>query len=72
TTLVFCADNNSAVETITLTTGHPGQHASLRFCNIINEFLDADATHRVVVQWTPSHRGIKGNELADKAAKEAA
>ena len=71
-TIVFCADNSAAIETITRTDGHPGQHLSVRFCNAVNEYLEADPRKRVVIRWTPGHKGIRGNELADRAAKEAA
>jgi hypothetical protein len=31
-----------------------------------------DLGHRVEYHWIPGHMDIKGNEIADKAAKEAA
>ncbi|KAL6298873.1 hypothetical protein BKA93DRAFT_743383, partial [Sparassis latifolia] len=71
-TIVFCADNSSAIETITANTAHPGQSHSIKFCKAVSEFLEADERNQVVVRWTPGHHKIDGNEKADELAKEAA
>lgn len=70
-TIVFCADNQAAIDTILQTTGHPGQLHSTLFCQAVNEYLEANPRARVNLRWTPGHKGIRGNELADRAAKEA-
>lgn len=70
--IVLCADNTAAIESILDLGVHSGQHWSRKFCDAANEFLGADAHNLITIRWTPGHRGIKGNEMADRIAKSAA
>ncbi|KNZ77590.1 Vacuolar protein sorting-associated protein 26A [Termitomyces sp. J132] len=42
------------------------------FTHAVNEFLDEQPDQTVTIQWCPGHKDIKGNERADKVAKEGA
>lgn len=70
--IILCADNAAAIESILDLGVHSGQAWSRKFCDAANEFLAADPHNCIIVQWTPGHRGIKGNERADEIAKGAA
>ncbi|EPS99365.1 hypothetical protein FOMPIDRAFT_56607, partial [Fomitopsis schrenkii] len=70
--IILCADNAAAIESILDLGVHSDQAWSRRFCDAANEFLAADPHNCIVVQWTPGHRVIKGNEGADEIAKGVA
>ncbi|XP_044748699.1 uncharacterized protein LOC123309578 [Coccinella septempunctata] len=65
--VAICTDSASSVELIKdRHTQHPiAQNIHDHYQQLINTH------HRLTIIWTPSHVGIAGNELADKAAKSA-
>ena len=69
--LHFFADNSSAVRAIFNPSNKSGQHYTYRFHKKLCDFLDQNPNNRLSISWCPSHTNIKGNEKADKLAKEA-
>lgn len=70
--LHFSADNTAAISTIFDPQARSSQGPSRRFREKITNFLNEDPSHTVEVDWSPGHKGIQGNELADRLAKQAA
>jgi hypothetical protein len=56
---------------ITDTTAHPAQGASILFCRHINSLLSTLGSIDIELAWIPGHHGIIGNERADSIAKDA-
>ncbi|KAH8101454.1 RnaseH domain, transposon factor [Cristinia sonorae] len=71
-TIYVCADNASAVSSVTDVGCHSGQQYASLFCKATTEFLEADERNRVVLRWTPGHCDIRGNERSDELAAKAA
>ena len=69
--LHFFADNSSAIRAIFNPSNKAGQHYTYRFHRKLSNFLDQNPNNRLTISWCPSHTNIKGNEKADKLAKEA-
>lgn len=66
--IVF-TDNQAALQVIKSTGRQSGQYILQTINRLWNEIRQNCAT--VAFHWIPSHRDIEGNELAEKAAKEA-
>lgn len=43
-----------------------------KFHNDLQEFLLDNDSRKLVIRWIPGHKGIAGNDYADKLAKRAA
>jgi ribonuclease HI len=69
-TILFLSDNRSALNTISDTTEHPAQSASILFRRHIDKLL-ALPDIQVELAWVPGHKGFLGNERADVIAKNA-
>jgi ribonuclease HI len=69
--LLFLSDNQAALSTITDTSAHPAQGASILFRRHIDNLLLTSNPFDVELIWIPGHKGILGNERADSIAKAA-
>ena len=66
---IIYSDSQSALQVILKPTPHLTQDISIRACKAARFILDRG--DRLTLAWCPGHVGVKGNELADTAAKEA-
>ncbi|KAJ3501041.1 hypothetical protein NMY22_g19059 [Coprinellus aureogranulatus] len=64
-------DNSSAASSIFNPRPTAGQSFAHSFYQLASKFLDADNINRISIRWCPSHCGIRGNERADRLAKQA-
>ena len=62
------SDNKAGLFRLRNLNDNPGQLALLQVLNYSNIIRDKGASIELI--WVPGHRNIKGNELADKLAKE--
>ncbi|KAG8704497.1 hypothetical protein FRC09_003495 [Ceratobasidium sp. 395] len=70
-TLFFFSDNIAAVQKIVDLKPHPAQSSSILFRRAIDQLLTNHPNLNVEICWIPGHKGITGNERADKLAHEA-
>ncbi|EIW76014.1 hypothetical protein CONPUDRAFT_158790 [Coniophora puteana RWD-64-598 SS2] len=57
------ADTDEAINHIYVFTDNIAAGDAIRF-------LESNNTHRITLEWTPGHKGTRGNERADELAKE--
>jgi ribonuclease HI len=69
--LLFLSDNQAALSTITDTSVHPAQGASILFRHHIDNLPLTSNPFDVELIWIPGHKGILSNEHADSIAKAA-
>ena len=48
----------------------PGQDLAVRAIEVAEHTVQRG--NSITIRWTPAHRGVEGNERADRAAREAA
>jgi ribonuclease HI len=70
-------DNQAAIKAFTLDLRNPGHHLmreALRIASKISKERKKSSkiNYTLTIRWTAGQEGIKGNELADREAKEAA
>ncbi|PCH43134.1 hypothetical protein WOLCODRAFT_52864, partial [Wolfiporia cocos MD-104 SS10] len=71
TTIHYFTDNTTALKTIYQAHKHPTQTNSILFINHTDALLSAHPNLTVILHWCPSHKGVPGNESADRLAKHA-
>jgi ribonuclease HI len=67
----FYCDNISACRAILDKRPHPAQYASVLFRKAVDDLLESHPNLHITIQWFPGHKGLTGNERADKLAHEA-
>jgi ribonuclease HI len=70
-TLNFYIDNAAVVKTTYDITPTSGQWIGKHIKRDIDKWLGEREERRIVVAWIPAHKGIKGNEEADKLVEAA-
>ncbi|CAK9799235.1 RNA-directed DNA polymerase from mobile element jockey [Anthophora plagiata] len=70
---VVCTDSLSLVQTLDRQgiKHHTNRHI-VNIKNILHKLKEKAPSPEITIMWVPSHKGILGNELADREAKEAA
>ena len=74
------ADNQAAIKALQSELTKPGQHLAAKFLRLAKQVSksrggqsrQSGSSYGLVVRWTAGHCGIKGNEVADGEAKNAA
>ena len=64
------SDNQAAIQRIQTTNQGSGQHLAIKCQESLQKLIEKKVTPHI--HWVPGHEDIKGNELADEAAKSGA
>lgn len=65
-------DNVAAANAIVKPKLGPSMHFAVEACEHMRKFLSEDVERKIIIQWCPSHIGIKCNEEVDEEAGKAA
>jgi len=74
TTFALRVDNQVALRAFNSMMRRPSHHLArevIRIANMLSKQKNRNA-YKLMLQWTAGHKGLEGNELADKEAKRAA
>lgn len=69
--IILFSDNDSAVKNITKEQAGANQSISIDFMRAAEVFLKEKEGRTLEVAWVPGHKDVKGNDEADRLAKEA-
>jgi ribonuclease HI len=64
-------DNQAAIRTARRVTRSSGQYIALNIQLQLHQLRIAHPDLQITIHWIPAHKGTEGNEMADRAAKEA-
>jgi hypothetical protein len=68
---LIAADNQAAIQALCNNQLQPGQHILTTILNTIWALQTKRRSVRIHIVWVVGHKGVAGNELTDKYAKEA-
>ena len=66
---IFC-DSQHAINSLKVMDCKAGQALKAQICQKVKQLIEQG--HEISVRWVPSHSKVEGNEMVDKAAREAA
>jgi hypothetical protein len=64
-------DNHAAIRTTSAFHSQPGHYLMDMFHDNLCRVIPANDGRKLIIRWTPGHKGILGNKAADEQVKEA-